>query len=76
MDAFQSLLNHGEGKMKVSLSMFLVSLFVSILSWFILFGIGGAAGVAIGLTLAFVSIISTFVFGFTVAILYISWLDS
>ena len=70
-----TLLEYGDGRMKTTTSIFAVCLTVFILSWFIIFGLGGALGIAVGASLAVISLALTIFFGFTTVCLYMSWLE-
>ncbi len=75
MSTISSLMEHANGKFKMSASIFGGSLSIFLFSWLIIFGIGGPIGVAIGVSLAYASLILTGVFGACAVFIYFDWLE-
>jgi hypothetical protein len=70
------LLEHQDGKMKTTLSVFGAALATFLFSWFIIFGLGGAIGVSIGITVAVFSLAISIMFGILSVVLYLDWVDN
>lgn len=69
-------LEHSEGKAKMTVTIFGISLLVFLTSWMIIFGIGGAIGVAVGVSIAVVSLILSIASGGMSVFIYLDWLDN
>lgn len=70
-----NFLNYGEGKAKLTVSVFFSCLVAFLLGLFIIFGMGGAVGVAIGVAIAIIGLLLTVIFGGLSVILYMSWIE-
>jgi len=69
------LLEHDNGKMKTTTSLFGICLLIFLSGWFIVFGIGGAIGISVGVSLVVIFLILTVVFGFASVCGFIDWLE-
>jgi hypothetical protein len=75
MSAITSLMEHGDGKFKMTASIFGGCLSAFLFSWLLIFGVGGAVGIAIGVSIAVISLVLTAVFGAASVFIYLDWLD-
>ena len=75
MDSFNSFLDHEKGKMKVALSILGGCIGVFLISWIIILGIGGPVGIAIGVTLALISLIFGILSGAAVCLGFVDWIE-
>ena len=73
-DSLKSLFNHADGKMKVSLGIFISCILLFIVSWMIMLGIGGGIAIATGVVLALVSLIFGIITGIAVGCVYVDWM--
>ena len=76
MTSLNSLLDHEKGKMRTSLAILAACIGVFLISWLIILGIGGAIGIAIGVSLALISLIFGIISGSAVCLGFIDWIDN
>ena len=76
INGITSLLNHEDGKMKVSAMLFVGCILVQCLSWMLMLGIGGGVMIAIGVIIALISLIFGIITGFGLCLLYMDWVEN